>query len=84
MSAMYFLPKEDITTQELATIMGFVTIGLISNIEQRKDEILQRKQEDYPSVRIADRSLNPNKTFIVSENIYNTIPYKLKRHFSAF
>ena len=47
MSAMYFLPKEDITTQELATIMGFVTIGLIKNIEQRKDEILQNKTESY-------------------------------------
>lgn len=84
MGAMYFLPQNDITTQELATIMGFVTVGLINNIEQRKEELLQRKQECYPCIRIADRSLNPNKTFILSEDIYNTMPIVLKRHFSAF
>lgn len=84
MGARYFLPQNDITTQELATIMGFVTIGLVNNIEQRKEEILNRKQEDYPCIRIADRSLNSNKTFILSEDIYNTMPITLRRHFSAY
>lgn len=84
MSAVYFLPKEDITTQELATIMGFVTIGIIQTIEQRKEEIKNNKVEDYPNIRIADRRLNTNKTFILSENIYDTMPLNLKRHFSFF
>lgn len=84
MSAMYFLPQNDITTQELAIITGFVTIGLVNNIEQRKEELLQRKQECYPCIRIADRSLNPNKTFVLSEDIYNSMPIALRRHFSAF
>lgn len=82
MSAVYFLPQADITAQELATIMGFVTMGLVNNIEQRKDEIRRNLKEDYPKVRIADRSLNPNKTFILSEDIYNAMPINLKRHFS--
>ena len=54
MSAMYFLPQNDITTQELAIITGFVTIGLVNNIEQRKEELLQmclrQSQMELPKV----------------------------------
>ena len=85
MSAVYYLPKDDITTQELAIIMGFVTIGLINNIEQRKEKIKRNLQDNYPPVRIADRSgLNLNKTFILDESLYNSMPANLKRHFSFY
>jgi|GEM_PF-1877591 len=84
MPAMYFLPKEDITTQELAIITGFISIGLVKNIEQRADEIRGNLPENYPSIRMADRSSNPNKTITVDENIYNSLPFNVKRHFSMY
>lgn len=83
MPAMYFLPQEDITSQETALIMGFVARGLVDNIEQRKNEIRQNLQEDYLVIRQADRSLNLNKTIIMHEGLYNSLPMNLKRHFSA-
>lgn len=84
MPAMYFLPKEDITSQETALIMGFVAFGLVDNIEQRANEVRNNLKEDYPIIRQADRSMNPNKTIIVHEGLYDLLPPNLKRHFSAF
>ena len=84
MPAMIFSPHEDITTQDLGVIMGFVTMGLIEDREQRVQEIKKGLKQGYTQVCFADRSMILNRTITISENIYNSMPYNLRKHFTAY
>jgi len=52
------MPKDDITTQELALITGFLMRGLVQAIEERADDIINNKNLERLPVQIADRSYN--------------------------
>lgn len=82
-TAKYYKPQSDITTQELAQLVGFFSMSLIEAIQQRTEEITNRQLLNYLPLRIADRSLDKTKTIILAGDIYDSLPVNLKRHFTS-
>lgn len=79
--SMYFMPKEDITTQELAIITGFLLRALVTTIDAQHSKTAG---DEGFYLRLADRATNLNKTVILDRDIYNSMPENLQRHFSMY